>query len=131
MKILLVDDNILFREGLASLLDTQPGLNVAGSAHSIQNAMAQTDRLQPDLILMDFYLTDGHGLDFTHWIRDHHPQIKVVFFAVSTDDAQMLEAINQGAVGHLRKNIPVNDLLRYIQTLESGETTFSISNINK
>ena len=130
MKILLVDDHILFREGLASLIDTQSELRVIGFANSVQDAIFQTNSLQPDLVLMDFHLPDGNGFDYTRQIQDQHSQIKVVFLTTSTDDRLLLETIDDSAVGHLRKNTPVDDILNYINDLKRGETTFSRSNID-
>ena len=130
MKILLVDDHILFREGLASLIDTQSELSVAGFANSIQDAIIQTNSLQPDLVLMDFHLPDGNGFDYTRQIQEQHSQIKVVFLTTSTDESLLLETMADPTVGHLRKNTPVDDLLSYINDLKRGETTFSCSNID-
>ena len=65
MKLLLVDDHILFRQGLVSLLDSQPDIEVVGQASSIQEAIKLARELSPDLILMDFTLPDGTGLEAT------------------------------------------------------------------
>jgi DNA-binding NarL/FixJ family response regulator len=130
MKILLVDDHILFREGLASLIDTQSELTVAGFADSIQDAIIQTNSLQPDLVLMDFNLPDGNGIHYTQQVLDQHPQIKVVFLTTSTDDNLLHIIVENEAIGHLRKNTPVEDLLSYINDLKRGETTFSRSNFD-
>lgn len=128
MKILLVDDHVLFREGLASLLDAQPGLTVVGSASSMEDAAAFTQELQPELVLMDFILPDGSGLDYIRFMLEQHPQIKVVFLTMYSDDTLIMEALEEGATGYLRKNVPVEDLLAYIYSLQQGETTFSQSN---
>lgn len=130
MKILLVDDHILFREGLASLIDTQPELIVAGVAGSVQDAIVQTNSLQPDLVLIDFNLPDGNGIQYAHQILEQYPQIKVVFLTTSTDDSILHNIIKNDAVSHLRKNTPVADLLSYIYDLKRGETTFSHSNFD-
>lgn len=130
MKILLVDDHVLYREGLASLLDAQPGLIVVGSAASMEAAVVFTNELQPELVLMDFSLPDGNGLDYIHLILDQYPQIKVVFLTMHTDDTLILEALAEGATGYLRKNIPVDELLEYIHSLGQEETTFSPSSVD-
>jgi DNA-binding NarL/FixJ family response regulator len=128
MKILLVDDHILFREGLASLLEIQPDLTVVGSTNSVHDAITHTNELCPELVLMDFNLPDGDGLDYTREILDQHPHIKVVFLTMIANDMHMLEAVDNGAVGHLRKNVPVKDLLSFIYSLKHGETTIYHSN---
>ena len=79
MKILLVDDHSLFREGLAGLIDAQPDLEVVGEAGSVREAIAQTRDLKPDLVLMDFVLPDGTGLDATQAILAEQREINVVF----------------------------------------------------
>lgn len=127
MKILLVDDHILFREGLASLLETQSGLTVTGFADSVKDAVHQTNTLSPELVLMDFHLPDGNGLDYIRQIRKPYPQLKVVFLTTSDDDISLLETDSSSAVGYLRKNTPVSDLLSFIHDLKHSETTYSRS----
>jgi len=130
MKILLVDDHVLFREGLASLLDARPDLTVVGSTNSVQAAITLTNELQPELVLMDFNLPDGNGLDYTHQILAQYPHLKLVFLTMTANDSLMLEAIDNGAIGHLCKNIPVNELLDFIHSLKQGEAIFSPSSVN-
>jgi DNA-binding NarL/FixJ family response regulator len=76
---------------------------------------------------MDFHLPDGNGLDYTRQILQQYPQLKIVFLTTSVDDAHRPEIDASGAVGHLRKNTPVGDLLSYIHDLKRGETTYSRS----
>ncbi|MCP4423729.1 MAG: response regulator transcription factor [Chloroflexi bacterium] len=127
MKILLVDDHILFREGLASLLNSQPDLTVAGFAETVQDAVVKASQLQPDLILMDFGLSDGTGLDATRIILDKYPYMKIIFLTMHEDDEPLFEAIRCGAKGYLLKNVPVAKLLSYIRGVENGEAAISRS----
>ncbi|MCB9419649.1 MAG: response regulator transcription factor [Ardenticatenaceae bacterium] len=129
MKILLVDDHILFREGLASLIDAQAELTVVGFAGSVKDALSQTENLQPELVLMDFNLPDGDGLHYVSQISDQYSETKVVFLVTNDDEILRLETIDDHTVGYLRKNTPVNDLLSYIHNLR-GETSFSHSTID-
>lgn len=121
MRILLVDDHILFREGLASLLVAQPDFEVVGGANNVREAVAQARNFKPDLILMDFGLPDGTGLEATQAILAERPDTKVVFLTVHEDEEHLFAAIRGGAKGYLPKNIPVSELLNYLRLAEHGD----------
>ena len=89
MKILIVDDHVLFREGLAGLIGGQPDINVIGQANSVKEAISLADEQAPDIILMDFSMPDGSGLDATRIILQRHPQIKVIFLTVNDDSTSL------------------------------------------
>lgn len=125
MKILIVDDHVLFREGLVSLLKAQPGINVVGEAGCVHEAIAMARELNPDLILMDFGLPDGTGLDATQAILADQPEINIVFLTVHEQDARLFAAIRSGAKGYLLKNVPVSRLLTYLRGVECGEAAIS------
>jgi DNA-binding NarL/FixJ family response regulator len=82
IRILLVDDHVLFREGLVSLLNSQPDFAVVDQASSVREAVELAHTLCPDLVLMDFGLPDGTGLDATQAILADHPEINIVFLTV-------------------------------------------------
>ncbi len=121
MKILLVDDHILFREGLASLLNMQADFEVAGAANSVSEAIEQAQALQPDLILMGYDLRDGKGPEATQIISANQPQILIIFLTVYEDDKHLFAAIRSGAKGYLPKNIPVEQLMSYLRHAGDGE----------
>ena len=121
MKILIVDDHILFREGIASLFAGQPDLAVIGQANCVQEAVAMADELRPDLILMDFTMPDGTGLDATKAILKTQPAMKILFLTVHENDEMLFEAIRLGAVGYLLKNVSVTQMMRQIRSIEQGE----------
>ena len=125
MKILLVDDHVLFREGLSSLLSAQPNLTIVGSAKSMHEAIKLSRELKPELVLMDFTLPDGTGADATKVILSEIPSMKIVFLTVHDDDERLFEAIRNGAKGYLLKNTPVDKLLSYLQGIERGEAAIS------
>jgi DNA-binding NarL/FixJ family response regulator len=104
MKILLVDDHVLFREGLSSLLSAQPNLTIVGSAKSVNEAIKMSRELKSELILMDFTLPDGTGADAAQTILSENPTVKIVFLTVHDDDERLFEAIRNGAKGYLLKN---------------------------
>lgn len=125
MRILIVDDHVLFREGLLSLLDGQPDTHVIGQTGSVQEATALAIELKPDLILMDFGLPDGTGLDATKAILAIRPETKIVFLTMHEDDERLFEAIRTGAKGYLLKNVHVNTLLTFLRGVDRGEAALT------
>ena len=125
MKILIVDDHVLFRQGLISLLNPQPEFDVVGEAGSVLQAIEMARQLQPDLILMDFSLPDGTGLEATQAILQENPDCKIVFLTVYETDEKLLDAIRLGAKGYMLKNVPITKLLSSLQALERGEPAIS------
>jgi DNA-binding NarL/FixJ family response regulator len=125
MRVFIVDDHVLFREGLVSLLETQPDITVAGEAGSVSEAIGMARELEPDLILMDFGLPDGTGLEATQAILAEQPEAKIVFLTVHEQDDRLFAAIRSGAKGYLLKNVPVSKLLDYLRGVERGEAAVS------
>ncbi len=124
-KILLVDDHALFREGLASLLAGQPDFAVIGEASSVHEAVVMARTLRPDLVLMDFTLPDGTGLDATRAILRERPETKIVFLTVHEEDERLFAAVRSGAKGYMLKNVPVAKLLERLRGLERAEAAIS------
>jgi DNA-binding NarL/FixJ family response regulator len=131
MRILVVDDHALFREGVASLLNAHPDLTVVGLAESVHEAIARSHVLEPDIVLMDFSLPDGNGLDATRSILAERPHTKIVFLTVHEEDENLFEAIRCGAKGYLLKNTPVNELLTYLRGVAQGEAALAPSSLNR
>ncbi|RME69318.1 MAG: DNA-binding response regulator [Chloroflexi bacterium] len=125
IRILLVDDHALFREGLVSLLNGQPDLEVVGQAGSVKEAIEQTEQLEPDLILMDFGLPDGTGLEATQAILARRPGTNIVFLTVHEEDDRLFAAIRCGAKGYLLKNVPVARLLTFIRGVVQGKAALT------
>jgi len=125
MKILLVDDHTLFREGIAGLIRGQPDLEVAGQAASVQEAIELARDLKPNLILMDFGLPDGTGLEATQAILAERPETNIIFLTIHEEDDRLFAAIRSGAKGYLLKNVTVTDLLAALRGIEQGEAAIS------
>ena len=125
MKLLVVDDHILFREGLVSLISRQPDMQVLGEAGTVAEAVEMARHHKPDLILMDFNLPDGNGLDATRIILAENPQVKIVFLTIYDEDERLFAAVRLGAKGYLLKNIPVAQLLGALHAVERGEPALS------
>lgn len=121
MRILLVDDHVLFREGVTSLLNSQPDMALVGEAGTVAEAIALTKELRPDVVLMDFSLPDGTGLDATKAILDDLPETEIIFLTFHDDDERLFAAIRKGAKGYLLKNVCTAELLKYLRGLEKGQ----------
>jgi DNA-binding NarL/FixJ family response regulator len=127
MHILIVDDHILFREGLAGLLRSQPDMQVVGECGSVQEAIDTALEVRPDTVLMDFSLPDGTGLEATRAILANQPDTQVIFLTVHENDERLISAMRAGAKGYLLKNLSVNKLLASLRALERGEVALSRS----
>ena len=121
MRILVVDDHLLFRQGIASLIDRWAGMTVVGDAGSVAEAVDEARRLKPDVVLMDFMLPDGTGLEATKAILAERPSTKIVFLTVHAEDERLLQAIRRGAKGYLLKNTSVTELVAYLRGVGRGE----------
>ncbi len=124
-RVLLIDDQILFREGLISLFNSTPDFEMVGSAGSVHDGIRQALLLKPDIILMDFSLPDGTGLDATQAILSKLPDCKIVFLTVYEEDETLFTALRMGAKGYLLKNVNSADLLSSLRGLDRGENAIS------
>lgn len=124
MRVLLVDDHELFREGLVSLLRTR-GIEVVGQASDGAEAIALARELIPDVILMDLTMSGMGGLEATLSIKAEFPEIKVVILTVSEADDDLFEAIRSGAHGYLVKSTSSEDFFEMLEALDRGEAPLS------
>ncbi|MBI4332471.1 MAG: response regulator transcription factor [Chloroflexi bacterium] len=124
-KVLLADDHKLFREGLASLLESQKDIEVVGQAQDGEEAVRKTRELMPDLILMDLGMPVINGQEATRIIKSEMPYVKIVVLTVHDEDENLLEAVKSGAQGYLLKNIGVSELLESIRGMSRGEAAIS------
>ena len=125
MNVLVVDDHVLFREGLISLLKADEYFNVVGQAGSVQEAIYLARKLRPELILMDFSLPDGDGAEASTAILAEQPGSKIVFLTMYDADDKLIAAIRSGAKGYLLKNVPVTKLVSSLKSIEKGEAAIS------
>ena len=125
MRILVVDDHVLFREGLVNMLKSQPDLVVVGEAGSVSEAISKARELKPDVILMDFGLPDGTGPDATRAILAELPNTNIVFLTIHDTDNYFLSGVRSGAKGYLLKDMPFTKLIASIRALEHNEAAIS------
>lgn len=125
MKILIVDDHVLFREGLAAIIRPQSDIEIAGMAGTVREAIEIARMVKPDIILMDFNLPDGSGVDATRVILDEQPNCKIVFLTMSEQDEDLFAAIRSGAKGYMLKNMHPPELVSAIRSVQQGESALS------
>lgn len=124
MRVLLVDDHALFRDGIASLL-TAWGIEVVGQASDGLEALEKARILHPDLILMDVKMPRCNGLDATRVIKGEMPQVKIVMLTVSDDEQDLYEAIKAGAQGYLLKNLRGEEFIEMLSAVSRDEAPIS------
>ena len=125
MKILIVDDHVLFREGLVGILMARPEFEVVGEAGTVSEAIEKARLEKPDTILMDWGLPDGDGSLASQQILAEQPECKIVFLTIYEADEKLFAAIRSGAKGYMLKNIPSEKLVRALLDVESGSAAIS------
>jgi len=119
-RVLIADDHGLFREGLASILSSQPDLELVGVAHDGVEALVKAQALKPDLILMDIQMPGCDGIEATRLIKQELPETKIVIVTVSEEDDNLFEAIKSGAQGYILKSVSAKDLLAQVRSVLQG-----------
>ncbi len=127
IRILLVDDQTIIRQGLANLLEAQPDLTVVGDAENGQQAVEQVAALyntprQPDVVLMDVRMPEIDGVAATRQICEEFPGVKILVLTTFDDDDYVQQAMRYGAKGYLLKQTPIADLAVAIRAVHQGYT---------
>lgn len=125
MKILIVDDHVLFRQGLVSLLHSEPDFEICGQAGTVAEAIELARAMHPDMVLMDYSLPDGKGPEAAQSILIDNPKCAVVFLSVNANDEELFAAIRSGAKGYLLKDMPITMLIEKLRAVQGGEVAFS------
>ncbi|MBI4369234.1 MAG: response regulator transcription factor [Elusimicrobia bacterium] len=116
IRVLVCDDQTLFREGLIDVLGGERDIEVIGQASNGGEAISMARKLQPDVVLMDIRLPEMDGISATRVIRKDIPKANVVILSSYEDEAHVLEAIQAGANGYLSKMLPAKELVNAIRT---------------
>src|SRR5580765_29510 len=122
LRLLVVDDHEVVREGLVALLDRRPGFQVVAQAGTVQEAIAQARLQRPDIVVMDVRLPDGSGVEACREIRAELPETRVIMLTSFPDDEAVLSAIVAGASGYLLKQIRARDLVAALEAVGRGES---------
>jgi two-component system response regulator DevR len=127
VRILVVDDHTIVRQGLRSILDLEPDFTVVGEAASPEQAIAETARLHPDVVLLDLMLSDrepAEGLDVCAALRGKYDDVSVVVLTTFLDERLLLGALRRGASGYALKDVDTVELARIIRSVHSGQSAF-------
>ena len=122
LRVMLVDDHEIVRDGIRAMLETQDDIIVATEAGSVRDAIDEAARTRPDVIVMDVRLTDGSGIEATREIRAARPATKVLMLTSFADDAALFASIMAGASGYVLKQVKSNDLLHAIRAVGAGDS---------
>jgi DNA-binding NarL/FixJ family response regulator len=120
IRILLVDDQRLMREGLRILLELEPDLEVAGEVGDGQAALEAYAELRPDVVLMDVRMPGMDGVEATWRLRERWPEARVVILTTFDDDEYVFEGLRAGALGYLLKDVSGHDLAEAVRTVAAG-----------
>lgn len=120
IKVLLVDDHAVIRDGLKTLLETQDDLRVVGFAANGREAVAAATRLQPDVAVMDISMPDMDGVEAARRICAARPQARIVMLSVFSDAENVYRALEAGATGYLLKDSAGSELLAAVRAVNAG-----------
>ena len=127
VRVLIVDDQALFREALATLLEVQPEIEVVGEAGDGEQAVRRCAELRPDVVLMDLRMPVLDGIAATDRLRVEQPDVRVLALTTFDDDADVFAALRAGAVGYLLKDVTSTRLVEALVAARRGESVLQPS----
>ena len=125
IKVLLVDDHAVVREGLRTYLDLEDRLAIVGEAANGREAVDKVRVLRPDVVLMDLLMPEMDGITATKAIKEVAPEVKIIVLTSFQDDEHIMPAIEAGATGYLLKDAPRDDVFRAIRAAARGEAVLA------
>lgn len=125
IRVALVDDHSLVRDGIKALLAIMPALEVVGEAESGTEALEMVKRCQPDLLLVDIGLKDMNGLELTRVLSKTYPLLKILVLSMYDNTEYVSESVRSGASGYVLKNSPSREIIAAIEAIASGGTFYS------
>ena len=125
VRILLVDDHQVVREGLRRMLELETDLKVVGEAGDAKEALAQVESLAPEVILMDVKMPGVDGIELTRQVKEKQPSCNIIMLTLY--DEYLTQALEAGAVGYLIKDIKRDELIRAIRAVREGRSPLSLS----
>ena len=125
LRVLVIDDHVLIREGLRRLISRDQSIHVVGEAASKREALAQISHHDPDVIVVDLHLPDGSGLDVIAWARSTSQKIGIVVLTMSNMPEHVRASMQSGASAHVDKSAPISEVLQAIR--ESADKPLSFT----
>ncbi|HIF3978954.1 TPA: two-component system response regulator DegU [Listeria monocytogenes] len=120
LKIMIVDDHQLFREGIKRILELEDSFEVVAEAENGKNIVAKVREYKPDIVLMDINMPTVNGLDATEMLVRQFPSIKVIVLTIHDTDEYVTEALRAGAVGYLLKEMDAHELVEAVKIVDNG-----------
>lgn len=127
IKILIADDHTIVRAGIRQLLETQPDLEVIAEVENGHDAVEQTLRLKPSVVLMDLRMPEMDGVQAIASIKTQLPDTNILVLTTYDTDADIVRAVDAGATGYLLKDVPREELFRAVRATAKGETVLASS----
>jgi len=121
IRVLVVDDHTLIRQGIVGLLDSQPDIEVVGQAGTGREAVASFATISPDVVLMDIAMPGINGLTATREMKERRPDVRVLVLTIHDREDYLFQALRAGASGYVLKGADVQDLLAAVRTAYRGE----------
>ncbi|MDD4876921.1 MAG: response regulator transcription factor [Dehalococcoidales bacterium] len=125
IRIFLIDDHQVVREGLRRMLELETDIQVIGEANNAREALTQLDLLNPEIILVDIKMPDVNGIELTRQIKAKHPTSSIIMLTLY--DEYLAEAIEAGAVGYLLKDVKREELVKAIRAVHQGLSPLNLS----
>jgi len=125
IKVMLVDDHPLFREGIGARLSLNDDIRLVGEAQNAEQALNILEHLQPDVVLLDINMPEMSGIDMLEVLREKNLDTKVIFLSMHDDKEYIVRAIQAGAQGYLLKDVCGEEMIRAIVAVHNGEKQFS------
>jgi len=122
LRVMLVDDHEIVRDGIKAMLDAEDDVVVTAQAGTVREAIDEAHRTRPDVVVMDVRLADGSGIEATREIRADHPDTRVLMLTSFADDEALFASIMAGASGYVLKQVKSGDLLRAIRAVGAGDS---------
>ena len=125
IRVLIVDDHPIVRDGLQGILAAHPDFEVVGQAANGAEAVRQTQALRPDVVLMDLRMPEMGGVEAIKLLRTRRPDTHILVLTTYDTDTEVLSALEAGATGYLLKDAPREDLIRAVKAAHRGESALS------
>ena len=127
IRVIIVDDQELFRRGLTMLMDSEPGLEVVGEAGDGATGIELASSVAPDVVLLDVRMPKVSGIEACVAIKEAVPSAKIIILTVSDEEADLYEAVKSGASGYLLKDVPGEEIADGLRAVQSGQSLISPS----
>jgi DNA-binding NarL/FixJ family response regulator len=125
VRILIADDHPIVRKGLRSLLEEEPEINVVGEAEDGTQALAEIERLRPDIAIVDMMMPGHNGLEVIRQAKKFYPTMQIIVLSMNSNDAYVIEALKRGASGYVLKETGPTELVESVRTVLAGRRFLS------